>query len=484
MNFIPASFDCVDIPERNWREISDLDREARMVGNSIVDFDARPDLPLEVFHYGKTRAAWRKLRACDSSEFIPLDVRNEFEHLADPTTVQSDIAALVGKYTARNGVKAGAILAVSLATSTGPTRSPPAVPLLDIQSPDNASKSAVNLLGNGFLRRGQGGLINGPTGVGKSVLTMQAACCFACGRPFFGIRPEKPLRTLIAQSENDDADIAEMRDGIFAALQFTAGEVAMIKENVLTHRSFKSGRDWVHELDELTSTHKPDLIIADPLFAYAGVDIAKDQPGLSAFLRGKIQPLLIKRNCGIVFIHHTNKPPGTAKERIQWQGGDFAYSGSGHNELANWPRFVIALRSMGSRTVFELRIGKRWKRAGIVDEQGQALDRVLIQHGPTGIHWKAATQTDLTRSMERDQGTTKGGKVEASWADKIAKAFHAKHENGRADLEVIAKALKTSERTIRREFGPSFILRHGEDVFVLSNSVISLCVEATQDDLI
>jgi len=260
--------------------------------------------------------------------------------------------------------------------------------------------------------------------------------------------------------------------------------VAMIKANVLTHRSFKSGGAWVAELDAIVEKHTPDLIVADPLFAYAGVDIAKDQPGLSHFLRGLIQPLLIRRDCGIIFIHHTNKPPGAAKDRNQWQAGDFAYSGSGHNELANWPRFVIALRSLGSRTVYELRIGKRSKRAGIVDDNGQPLDRVLIQHGATGIHWRTATQTDLARSMERDQGTTKNGKAEATTADKIAKAFHSKQRDNRADLEVIAKAVGASTRTIRREFGESFILRHEEDVLVLNNSVISLCVEAIQDDLV
>ena len=366
--------------------------------------------------------------------------------------------------------------------ATSPTLEP--IPLFDIQAPDESSHAAKNLLGNGFLRRGQAGLINGPTGIGKSVLTMQAACCWSCGRHLFGIRTEKPLRVIVIQSENDDADLAEMRDGIVAALAFTAEEVAMIKANVLTHRSFKSGGAWVAELDAIAEKHTPDLIVADPLFAYAGVDIAKDQPGLSHFLRGLIQPLLIRRDCGIIFIHHTNKPPGAAKDRNQWQAGDFAYSGSGHNELANWPRFVIALRSLGSRTVYELRIGKRSKRAGIVDDNGQPLDRVLIQHGAMGIHWRTATQTDLARSMEPNQGETKNGKSEATTADKIAKAFHSKQRDNRAGLEVIAKAVGASTRTIRREFGESFILRHEEDVLVLNNSVISLCVEAIQDDLV
>ena len=364
--------------------------------------------------------------------------------------------------------------------ATAPTLEP--IPLFDIVAPDESSTAAKNLLGNGFLRRGQAGLINGPTGIGKSVLTTQAACCWSCGRHVFGIRPEKPLRILIVQSENDDADIAEMRDGIVAALGFTLEEVALIKTNVLCLRSFRSGKDWVAELDAIAEKHTPDLIIADPLFAYAGIDIAKDQPGLSKFLRGMIQPLVIKLNCGIIFIHHVNKPPTAAKDRSQWQAGDFAYSGSGHNELANWPRFVIALRSMGSRTVFELRIGKRSKRAGIVDDNGQPLDRVLVQHGETGIHWRTATQTDLARSMETQVGTVNPAKADE--AGEIARIFHTKQKSGSIGLEDMARRMKVSPKTIRRRFGQDGILRDGDDVLTLANSVITLAVEEIQDDLL
>ena len=364
--------------------------------------------------------------------------------------------------------------------ATAPSLDP--VPLFDIVAPDETSQKAKNLLGNGFLRRGQAGLINGPTGIGKSVFTMQASGCWSCGRSVFGIRPEKPLRILIVQSENDDADMAEMRDGIVAALTFTAEEIALIKANVVTLRSFKSGRAFVDELDAIAGTFRPDLIICDPLFAYAGIDVSKDQPGLSKFLRGMIQPLLIKHDCGLVFVHHTNKPPSSAKDRSQWSGGDHAYSGSGHNELANFPRFVIVLRSMGSRTVFELRIGKRWKRAGIVDEQGRPLDHVLIQHGANSIHWKTATQTDLARSMEPTVTGAATGKTDD--AQRIVDAFHAKQKDGRLDLEVLARKVKVSPKTIRRRFGDGGILRHGEDVLCLSNSVVSLTVDQTQDDLV
>ncbi len=69
-----------------------------------------------------------------------------------------------------------------------------------------------------FLCRGGALLIVGPAGVGKSTLAMQAALCWAIERDFFGIVPARPLRSLMIQSENDEGDLAEMRDGVLAGL--------------------------------------------------------------------------------------------------------------------------------------------------------------------------------------------------------------------------------------------------------------------------
>lgn len=360
-----------------------------------------------------------------------------------------------------------------------------AVPIMEIPAADTARRATVNLLGNGFLRRGQGGLVNGPTGIGKSVAFTQAAFCWACGRDFFGIRPEHPLVVLLVQSENDDEDLAEMRDGILAGLEFTAEERDLIRKNVFAVRSFKSGLDWLREIEPLVVKHHPDILLADPLFAYAGVDVAKDQPGLSAFLRELVQPFIIKHACGIIFAHHTNKPP-SGKEKPNWQAGDYAYAGSGHNELANWPRFVAVLRSLGSRTVFELRIGKRAKRAGICDANGKPTDRVLIQHADTGISWHTATDQDLARTVET-AGATARTVAAVDGDEVIVRAFNACAKKGRADVETVAKRCKFSEKTLRRRFkddrGNARLVRFGDDVLTITNAQVVAVETEVQDDL-
>ena len=53
-------------------------------------------------------------------------------------------------------------------------------------------------------------LFVGQSGIGKSSLCMQLAINWALGRTTFGIRPERPLKSLIVQAENDVGDVAEM----------------------------------------------------------------------------------------------------------------------------------------------------------------------------------------------------------------------------------------------------------------------------------
>jgi hypothetical protein len=351
------------------------------------------------------------------------------------------------------------------------------VALLELVAPSCDTRAKMNLLGNGFLRRGQCGTINGPTGIGKSSLTMQAALCWGVGRDSFGFRPQGPLRVLIVQAENDDTDLVEMRDGILAALNFSDSERALALENVRVLRSFSSGPKWLAEITPEVEKHRPDLLIVDPLFAFAGVDVAKDQPGLSRFLRELNLPFMIKHNLGIIYVHHVNKPPA-GKDRTGWQGSDYAYSGSGHNELANFPRFVIVLRSLGSRSVFELRLGKRWKRAGIADAAGNPVDRILVKHAEHGIFWEPATETDLRDSIEQDTQQGAAAKSGPGDTEKLAAAFFAIQKDGVASLEKLAKRLKTSERTVRRRFGDTRILRVGDEVFALDQSTIRL-VEPT-----
>ena len=84
---------------------------------------------------------------------------------------------------------------------------------LDALSKLDAENAPYNILGNRRLCKGGSCLFVGQSGIGKSSLCMQLAINWALGRTTFGIRPERPLKSLIVQAENDVGDVAEMFQG-------------------------------------------------------------------------------------------------------------------------------------------------------------------------------------------------------------------------------------------------------------------------------
>ncbi len=263
------------------------------------------------------------------------------------------------------------------------------------------------LLRTGFLCRRGALLLAAPTGIGKSSFSMQAAILWALGRDCFGITPTKPLKSLLIQAENDDGDLAEMRDGVLAGMSLTDDERQLVFENVLVvHENTRTLRPFIdNTVAPLLETHRPDLVWIDPALAYIGSD-ASAQKDVSFFLRNLLNPLLTKFDCACVVVHHTNKP-SKGEERGAWQAGDFAYLGSGSAEWANWARAVLAIRSVGSHSVFELRAGKRGARIGWKDAEGKTSHARLIGHAtePGVICWREASEDETPAGKPRRAGT-------------------------------------------------------------------------------
>jgi hypothetical protein len=269
----------------------------------------------------------------------------------------------------------------------------------------DADTNGGSLLGNRFLCRGGGLLLAAPTGIGKSVFTIQAAILWALGRDFLGIKPAKPLQVLIVQAENDDGDIAEIRDGIVARLGLSPAEAADAFGRVkIVCESAATGAVFVELVNALLVEHPADILIVDPLFAYCGCNVS-DQERMSQFLRNWVNPVLARHGVGLILVHHTNKP-ATGHEKSDWRAGDFAYLGSGSAELANWARAVIGLRSIGSHDIFELVLGKRGKRAGITDGDGKPVFKMFIRHCTPEICWELAPEPEALTAPGRKPATT------------------------------------------------------------------------------
>lgn len=261
-----------------------------------------------------------------------------------------------------------------------------ACPLGSLQMPP---REESELLQNRFLCRHGSLLLVGRTGLGKSSLALQWAISWAVGRVSCGLMPTRPLRSLLIQAENDPGDLVEMRQGIFEGLKMSTTQRATAGDSVLVETVDDCiGQDFIlRRLAPLIRQHQPDLVWLDPLLAYLGGDVSR-QDVVSQFLRAWLMPLIHRANAAAILLHHTPKPPKDKQHGGGWTSSDFAYAGAGSSELANWPRAVITLEPTDRLDKFRLRLGKRGRRAGWLEEDMEtpAILR-MIAHGDTGIYW-------------------------------------------------------------------------------------------------
>ncbi len=277
-----------------------------------------------------------------------------------------------------------------------------AVSLFDMKPP-SASGSPNDIFVKGYLRKHGGLLLVGPTGIGKSTFLVQCCVTWSLGQPAFGIQPTRPLKILVIQAENDDEDMAEMRDGVVKGLSLTEEQVGQIHASIhVVSESGKTGKSLFDEtLEPLLTAYKPDILILDPLFAYMGGN-ASDQENASKFLRQILAPSLERHGCAAILVHHTNKPPREPQGKgFKRPTSQSAYDGAGSAELANWPRAVLSISGTSTPGTFQLTAGKRAKKLGWKDRSGSPIDQICIKHSLDRMFWEPADPAPTFFKVER-----------------------------------------------------------------------------------
>ncbi len=278
-------------------------------------------------------------------------------------------------------------------------------PLAELQSVTEDDPD--ELLKHRFLCRGGSLLLVSHTGLGKSSFIMQCGLQWALGRPAFGIKPRKSLRLLIIQAENDDGDMAEMRDGVCSGLKLSDSDARAAASNIMVvHSNSHAGASFFSDvLEPLLSQNRPDIVVIDPLLAYLGGD-ANDQSVASDFLRNKLNPLLDRHHCGCIIVHHANK--GTSGRKSAH--ADPAYLATGSSELPNWSRCILTITRVRQTETFRLTAAKRGKRLGWRSEATEAptLEK-FIAHAETGIFWRDVEESVGTQSNTADGTAASGG---------------------------------------------------------------------------
>ena len=237
-----------------------------------------------------------------------------------------------------------------------------------------------NILGNRWLCKGGSLLIVGQSGTGKSSLMMQAAVHWALGRDFFGIKPVKPLRSIILQAENDALDCGESLQDVVAGAYLDSAEIAQLKEHLAIYRdTVSTGTTFTAALKALIIEHKADIVFVDPLLSFAGIDVS-DQEQASKFLRHDLAPILLETGAVLVAMHHTGKPK-TSAEKEGHTVADLAYAGLGSSEFTNYFREVAVLfRCQGEEPIYKFGLTKRRGRADLKDHTGQFKSEIYIRH--------------------------------------------------------------------------------------------------------
>ena len=250
-------------------------------------------------------------------------------------------------------------LDVGPAPATGPVlRSPSSFAL----PPDN---DTTILLGDRYLNRGDGAVLVGTSGIGKSSMEMQMAVTWALGRPCFGIKPNGPMRSLIIQSEDSDGDIAEMWTSMSVTMRLSQEDRELVNERVkIVNERVKRGREFTHELKKSIEAHNPDLVWINPLQAFMDGDVT-DSQDLGQFLRGDLNKLNVPPRFAYMVVHHTTKP-STGKDRGERQWHEVMYDMAGGAEIINWARAIMSLRAAPTEGDFNLVLAKRGRRAGVV----------------------------------------------------------------------------------------------------------------------
>ncbi len=431
-----------DVPEDLGIPIAQLATHiADWIKKGSIPADMGDNLLTEIKQSAETTGAFTldSLQALVAGEQFQAWIKHRVMH---QTMIQLNTQKQLGQLTMANLEEAVAAAKQSVSMA-GNNQSDTARPIGEFQIPDEHDQSELIGPGRFLCREGFATLV-GPSGIGKSTLAMQMAMSFALGKETFGFKPTRPLKILIIQGENDDGDIAEMRDGTIAGLGLSKAERDTVSAGVLCCRCNSStGKKFIQgTVRKNLQRFKPDLLIIDPALCYVGGDV-KEQKVVGEFLRTFLQPELQQAQCGCLLLHHTNKPP-TQNPRNGTTNED-AYAESGSAEFRNAARAAISLRSVGGR-VFELRVTKRGDRLGWQDELGQSTTRKYIRHSTTRnqLFWEPATEADAKAARAAVED-----KKSESAAEKVLNCVPGKGEISQAKLFAEAKSLGVAKTPCR-----------------------------------
>ena len=240
---------------------------------------------------------------------------------------------------------------------------PPAVPAL-LRHPD----------GGVYLPADVVGVIAAPGGSGKTGAVIELAIALAAGRNWlgpYGYRPEGPRRVLALLGETSPARLHERVSRIAGYMGVGAADLgdrcalipmARVGDLALLETDRRSGRTapvdrTVDLVRSMLARHDPDLLILDPLTAFASPETEVDNCAATRFVA--LLDQLAVRDDGttraVLLVHHTSQSGAKAKGDDD-PGG--AWVVRGVTGLVNRARWVVTCMATGEAGIRQLRVSK------------------------------------------------------------------------------------------------------------------------------
>jgi hypothetical protein len=256
-----------------------------------------------------------------------------------------------------------------------------------------------DLLANSYMARGDATAICGMGGVGKSRLVMQLAMCCRAGRDFLGWETRcADSRWLFLQTENNSRRLQrEIRQMLEA---FRPAEQEAIRAG-LFFNSLQGDHDRYVNLGDLDNRHRiaealaefqPNIVVFDPLRAFASDDLNTDH--------GMLETVQYLER--IIYVGDTNRVPiiihhaGTGRAGIQKvMGYDRSSFARNSKALYNWVRGMINIAPIkpDENSVLVVASGKC--------NNESEFKPFCIRLNPETMMYELTDEVDLNEWMER-----------------------------------------------------------------------------------
>jgi hypothetical protein len=282
---------------------------------------------------------------------------------------------------------------------------------------DIAVPEETNLLGNRWLTRDGSLFVVAPSGHGKSSFCIKCMCNWAIGRPAFALKPPRPLRILMVQSEDDNADMKSMVQSIYT-MNLSQAEMDLLHENTrIEFRRDLAGDRFFCAINQFLTQYSADILIINPLTGFCTQDL-KDEIGMNLWLRDNLNKLMVKHSCAPMIVAHMPKGVVSQIQDKQWY--ELMYTLSGCATLTNWARAILVFvpSSSDQREVYKFSTAKRSNQSGWTapDYFFAHSKKKIIVNGQSRdvIDWIPATDSQIAAAFPDSLPKSKTNKYDES----------------------------------------------------------------------